>query len=420
MAGLIASLSLLAASLAVSNVVDEASAKAAAQDYGTNVLRVVQIDDSEWKGGKIVFPANMPYQLVVGTGPEDRVQAEAALQTVVTSLQVQVRKRLEGCKGLAFVQQWLIRRCRPGVSSESDYLSAKAHPAVWTAKDFDLKRLAQRSAVLNDLPMVSLIRPVYEEYKPAPIRRAEPLVEYPDPRPETVVETPYGVAIVLRAPERRRKFRFAASGWPVNDRQVNYKWVVMPPGRVSIGCIQGQPNLSPGRGGAELVLDWTNIRGRVDVAVFARYGEGPWGPPSIISLYVVPNERRKYGKDGKVASIEYLQTDVVFPRLYQNKAWVDEYQRDSLGNVIGFLRYKKNGGFRGEPFSMRGESVVESYPDESPKVAAKVRYFTRPDGALDYETASDQVIYRQGSCVPTNRGEFPVGKPGRIARPARR
>ena len=420
MAGLIASLSLLTASLAVSNVVDEASAKAAAQDYGTNVLRVVQIDDSEWKGGKIVFPANMPYQLVLGTGPGDRVQAEAALQTVVTSLQAQIRKRLEDCKGLAFVQQWLIRRCRPGVSNETDYLSTKAHPAVWTAKDFDLKRLAQQSALLNDLPMVSLIRPLYEEYKPAPIRRAQPLVEYPDPHPETVFETPYGVAIVLRAPESRRKFRFAASGWPVKDRQVNYKWVVLPVGRISIGRIQGQPNLSPERGEAELVLNWTNIRGRVDVAVFARYGEGPWGPPSIISFYVVPNERRKYGKDGKIESIEYLQTDVVFPQLYQNKAWIDEYQRDSLGNVIGFLRYKKDGGFRGEPFSVRGESVVESYPDESPKVAAKVRYFTRPDGALDYEITTDQVTYRQGSCVPIDRGEFPVGKPGRIARPARR
>ena len=420
MTGLIASLSLLMASLAVSNVVDETSAKAAAQDYGTNVLRVVQIDDSEWKGGKIVYPANMPYQLVVGTGPEDRVQAEAALQTVVTSLQVQVRKRLEDCKGLAFVQQWLIRRCRPGVTNESDYLSAKAHPAVWTAKDFELKRLAQQSALLNDLPMVPLIRPLYEEYKPAPIRRAEPLVEYPDPRPETVFETSYGVAIVLRAPECRRKFRFAASGWPVNDWRVNYKWVVMPDRRVSIGRIQGRPDLSPGRGRAELVLDWTNIRGRVDVAVFARYGEGPWGPPSVISFYAVPNERRKYGKDGKIESIEYLDTDVVFPQLYQNKAWSDEYQRDSLGNVIGFLRYKKDGGFRGEPFSVRGESVVESYPDESPKVAAKVRYFTRPDGALDYEITTDQVTYKQRPFKPIDRGEFPIGKPGRIARPARK
>ena len=198
---------------------------------------------------------------------------------------------------------------------------------------------------------------------------------------------------------------------------MNFKWE----GRgVGIGPMCGQwENYPVEKGFADIVVNWACGR-RQDVLVFARYGNGPWGPPSVISFYAVPNERRKYGRDGKIESIEYLQADAVIPQLYQNKAWCDEYQRNSLGNVIGFLRYKKDGGFRGEPFSARGEYIVESHPDESPKVAAKVRYFTRSDGALDYEITADRATYKQGSFAPIDRGEFPVGKPGRIARPARR
>ena len=47
----------------------------------------------------------------------------------------------------------------------------------------------------------------------------------------------------------------------------------------------------------------------------------------------------------------------------------------------------------------------------SAKSAAKVRYFTRTDGALDYEITTDQVTYRQRSFVPINRDEFATENP---------
>ena len=415
------SLKVAAASPAMTNLVDAAAARDCFAAYTNNVLRIEAVNASEWNPSRRIdrIPFNMPFQLSVGPSEEDRAAAAAALETIAASMPTRIRAYFVRHRLLAPFQQWMLRRCRPGVTNEAQYVADAAHPPVWRAKDFDLERLSTAAKLLtsNSVPMLATLLPLYENFAAHPIRRAEPLVEYPDPRPEQTYGTPFGVAIVLRAVEARRKFRFMATGYPFRDRNVNFKWV----GRsVSIEPMCGQrENYPVEKGFADIVVNWAGGR-RQDVLVFARYGDGPWGPPSVISFYSVPNERRKYGKDRKIESIEYLQADAVIPQLYQNKAWIDEYQRDSLGNIIGFLRYKKDGSLRGEPFSARGESVVESYPDESPKVAAKVRYFTRPDGALDYEITADQTTYRPGSCLPTDRGEFPAVKPGRIARPARK
>ena len=418
---LLLSLRVAVASPAMTNLVDAAAARDCFAAYTNNVLRLEAVDASEWNPSRRLdrLPFNMPFQLAVGPSAEDRAAAAAALETVATSMPAHIRAYFVRHHLMAPLQQWMVRRFRPGVTNEAQYVAAAAHPVVWQAKDFDMARLSSAAKLLtsNSVPMMAALTPLYEDFALRPIRRAQPIVDYPDPRPEQTYGTPFGVAIVLRAVESRRKFRFVATGYPFRDRNVNFKWV----GRgVGVGAMCGQREDYPvERGFADIVVNWACGR-RQDVLVFARYGDGPWGPPSVISFYAVPNERRKYGKDGKIESIEYLQTDAVMPQLYQNKAWCDEYQRDSLGNVIGFLRYKRDGSLRGEPFGARGESVVESYPDESPKVAAKVRYFTRPDGALDYEITADRATYKQGETKPIDRGEFPTGKPGRIARPARR
>ena len=263
-------------------------------DYGANVLRVEQVDDSEWNDVNPrrrvdVLPANLPFRLIAGPAARDLRVAEAAVETVTTSMPVQVRRYFSERGVLAPTVQWLLRRCKPGVTNETDYLSPSAHPLVWRARDFDLDALAKTSGMMtsNSIPMIARLGLLYEEYKVSPIRRAEPLVDYPDPRAEAWCETPYGIAIALRAPENRRKFRFWASSWPVRDRNVNYRWVRLSPGRASASRVQGQTRLSPEKGYAEIVLNWSEVRGRLDFAVFARYGDGPYGPPSMISFFVV-------------------------------------------------------------------------------------------------------------------------------------
>ena len=406
------------ASQALLSLSDGDAIQRAFADYTNNVLRVEQVEDAEWNDVNPrrrvdVLPANLPFRLVTGPAARDLRMAESAVETVTTSMPVQVRQFFSKCGILAPTVQWLLRRCRPGVTNETDYLSPSTHPLVWRAQDFDLDALAKTAGMMisNSIPMIARIGLLHEEYKVNPIRRAEPLVDYPDPRAETWCETPYGIAIALRAPENRRKFRFWASSWPVRDRNVNYRWVRLNPGRVSASRIQGQAQLSPEKGYAEIVLNWTEVRGRLDFAVFARYGDGPYGPPSMISFFTVPNEIRQYDPQGRIAKVSYRKADAVIPALYQNKFWEDAYELDDQGRILGFLR-TRSGGVKGGRFSATGEFIVETYPDGSPQTAKKVRYFTSPSDSsvLDYEVTDETVSYRQGAFEPRTRGEFPLVK----------
>ena len=409
---------LLLASQALLSLSDGNAVQRAFADYTNNVLRVEQVEDSEWNGVNPrrrvdVLPANLPFRLIAGPAARDLRMAEVAVETVTTSMPVQVRQYFSKCGILAPTVQWLLRRCKPGVTNETDYLSPSTHPLVWRAQDFDLDALAQTAGMMtsNSIPMIARLGSLYEGYKASPIRRAEPLVDYPDPRAEIWCETPYGLAIALRAPENRRKFRFWASAWPVRDRNVNYRWVRLSPGRASASRIQGQGQLSPENGYAEIVLNWTDVRGRLDFAVFARYGDGPYGPPSMISFFVVPNEVRQYDKLGRIVKIAYRKTEVLMPGLYQNKPWTDVYEHDGQGGIIGFLR-TRSGAETDERFSAFGEFIVETHPNGAAKVAKKTRYFTSPgdSSVLDYEVTEETVNYRQGVFEPRTRGEFPTVK----------
>ena len=409
---------LLGASQALLSFSNGDAIQRAFADYTNNVLRVEQVEDTEWNDVNPrrrvdVFPANLPFRLVAGPAARDLRMADAAIETVTTSMPVQVRQYFSKCGILAPTLQWLLRRCKPGVTNETDYLTPSTHPLVWRAQDFDLDALAKTSGMMtsNSIPMIVRLGSLYEEYKVSPIRRAEPLVDYPDPRAEAWCETPYGIAIALRAPENRRKFRFWASAWPVRDRNVNYRWVRLSPGGASVSRIQGQAQLSPEKGYAEIVLNWAGVRGRLDFAVFARYGDGPYGPPSMISFFVVPNEIRQYDKQGRIVKIAYRQAEVLMPGLYQNKPWTDVYELDDQGRILGFLR-TRSGAEKDEHFSATGEFIIEAHPDGSPKTARKTRYFTSPSDSsvLDYEVTDETVSYKQGTFEPRTRGEFPTVK----------
>ena len=399
-------------SQALTNLVNAAAAQACFAAYTNNVLRIEPVSSLEWNPARRLdrLPFDMPFQLAVGPDPADRAAAEAALTTVATSMPTHIRAYYTQHRLLAPLQRWMLSRFKPGISNEAQYVTAAAHPNVWRAKDFDLVRLAAAAQNLtsNSVPILASLAPVFGEFKLSPIVRAEPFVDYPDPRPEQVYETPVGAAIVLRAMEQKRKFRFCASGYPFRNRKVNFRWVAKSRG-LPIGPLSGNWDYPPAKGYGEITLNWAV--GRRDILVFARYGEGAWGPPSVISFYGLPNEKRQYDRDGRLQSLEYLVQQGVIPELYQLKPWKDVFVRDAIGNVIGFQRTRK-GDFRDTLFSGFGERVIETYAGDVPKVTAKVRYFTRPDDplTLDYEELEETVRHPNRPVEPRNRGEFPMMK----------
>jgi len=413
-----------AASQAVLNVASSNAATRTFAAYTNNVLPIVSADESDWNDVnpsriRDSLPANMPFQLVVGPDAADRRKAEAAVAAATNAIPASVLAYFRETTTLGPLLQRVLRRCRPGIVDENAYSSARAHPAVWRARDFDVKAITKYCGNLasNSIPMLVALNPLYEEFKPNPITRAEPFVDYPDPRGETTFETPFGIGIVLRATERKRKFRFVATGWPVQNRYVSFKWVPLSSSgaqAVSVGPIHRQRELSPAQGYGELTLNWDAIRGRQDIAVFARYGNGSWGPPSIVSFYVVPNELRAYDRSGRIARIEYRQADAVIPELYQNKPWSDSYVLDTFEQVTGFMRLRNNSR-KEEPFTLTGERVAETHASGLAKIAKKVRYFTRPDDpmTMDYEVTDETVEYPLTAFVPRTRGEFPAARANR-------
>lgn len=410
------------ASPALDNVIDAAGMARLLAGYTNNVLAVAATTTNEWdvsNSRRLVdrLPANMACQLAVGAAPDDRRAAEAAIAAATNAMPPHVRGHFSRLHVMAPLLQRIIRRCRPGVTNENVYVTKAAHPAVWRAKDFDLGRIEAyaRNLMSNDVPLVVSLRPVYGEYRESPITRAVPGLDYSDPRPEVTYETPYGAAIVLRARENRRKFRFYATAWPVNDAKVTFKWV--PLSTLSTYGISVQPfqwrrqEYPMERGFGEITLNWSLVRGRQDVAVFARYGDGPWGPPSVISFCVVPNEKRTYDREGRIVRMEHVPMKEVWPQIFQNKPWKDEFEISSFGHVVGFRRLR-TGSVREELFTIGGEAVAETYAGDQPKVTNKVRYFTREDdpATLDYEVTDEEVRYPLQSFVPRGRGEFPVLK----------
>lgn len=407
----------LLASQTLVNLSEALAARACVSNYTANVLPVTQVDSSEWDvvQGRVRddLPANMPFQLVAGPDEADRLAAESAVTAVATSMPAHVRKFFADAKAMAPLTKWILYRAKPGVTNESQYLTACRSTSAWRATDFDLRAVSQISANMtsNNIPMLVSLSSLYEGYRQMPIKRAEPLVDYPDPRPELVYETPYGIFVVLRAPEQKRKFRFVATTWPFRNRHVSFTWVSRT-GGVWIGPIQQQwDKLTPERGRAEIVLDWNNVRdnGRQDVFVFARYDDGPYGPPSVISFYAVPDEKRAYDRQGRIVRIAYGQAKKVIPALYQNKAWTDEYRYDAFDRCMGFRRIRA-GMVQGELFSAVGEYVVESYPSDLPRVSRKVRYFTSPTDpmSLEYEVVGTEIRHKEGAFVTRSRGEFPA------------
>lgn len=406
----LAALGAQAISTARLNVSCEPAADAVFAAYTNGFVTIAATDEDDFsrtrKGVTDVLPANLPLQLAVGPAPEDRLAAEAAVAAVTNNIPDDLRRLADRLRLTAPLVQRMLRRHHPGVTNEALYLTARAHPAVWRTNDFDIAALAAATKALTpyDIPLACMLTDVGESYRPAPLPTARPLVDYPDPLPERTYASPFGIGIVLRAPQRRRTFRFAARSWPITDPSVRFLWRVISPGGASgvkIAPFRGNNDLRPDRGFAEIQLDWPALRGRVDIAVFAQVKGGTYGPPSVISFCKVPNERRTYLKDGSLGAIDYTAPLTPPSPLFAAKNWIDSYTLDGKGRILGFTR-KRKGDIFGTDFGHADETVQECHPDGMPFKTTHVRY-TLTDGVLTWRETDETRTYKLGADPVTFR-----------------
>ena len=383
-------------------VIDSNAANRVSTDYANNILRCTWAGDTTKAAATL--PANATFQLAVA-GPEDCIpNIRDAIEETTAAIPTNLTPVIKHFHLLAPTLQWIVRSVKCKKPNRADYLWASTHPAAFSDLDFNINKLLDfaRHLTAAQLPPAVVIRLDGEETTDRrPLLPTLPGVDYPGIHPELTFATPFGIGMVVRAPETPRVFRVRAAAFPASNAPVSYTWSVLS-GGAQIQSWNREKLTRDGYG--RIILNVGNLcaKGRIDVAVFARWGEGPWGAPSIISFYASPYEIRTYKKNA-LESIRYIP-DPKSPPPFDISSiclpaeWTDSYRYDEENRITGFSRLLPD-GIKGEDFSILNERILESHPNGTPKAAKKIRYFTK-DGRLQYEDTEETTSYKLETFQP--------------------
>lgn len=210
-----------------------------------------------------LFCSLSPYWLATeGRSWSDQYYLSAALE-IAAALPEETRKAAIDAGLLAPTVQTILRRSLKAVKSDDDYLSAAAHPAALPANGLDRARMLALAKALKP----EAVAPV------ATLKVAVAPPKTPPPLPENVYATRCASAFAIRSADRRRVFLLKVEGG-VDSR-------VTPLGKPECGLdIRSLP-----QGIYRLEFDADRLRGRLDLAVFAKSATSDWGAPSYLCFY---------------------------------------------------------------------------------------------------------------------------------------
>lgn len=333
------------------------------------------------------FAAASPFQLLTeGRSWSDQqylraaVAASAAMRS--DTKESAIRRHL-----FAPTLQWLFRRSVPGVKTDDDYLTSRAHPTAFAKGDLDVEALVGRAHSLKPADIPPAVALAVVNSSKFPVKYPRPEVDYPDGGAEFLSVTPFSVAMVLRDEQAKRTVLVKAVPFPVEEGGTEFKWAVVhgDPDAVKVEPPLGESPFAPQRGVVQITVDRRRIApgGRIDVACFAKRPGTAFGAPSFVSFSAVALEKREWREDGKIASIDYTNPDGLYcdPAIALPRRWKDVYEYKD-GECTGFTRYSADGEKRGE-FTRRGERILERNADGTPKRKVNVRYVTRDTGIPD-------------------------------------
>ena len=327
-----------------------------------------------------VFPGVAPFQCVtVGSSWSDQPFLRAALAASASfpkvTKQAIIRRHLMGP-----TLQWLLRRTQRGVDTEKDYLSSKAHPTAFSGNRLDKVRLVKKAHALQpeQIPPFAALSVINTRARP--LHYPVPGRDFPDSTLEFLYTTPSAICVVLRAPEGIRPFLFRAHAEGIPQSATpTFAWRVVhgDASAVKIEAIPDEPTATPEKGFVQITVDRRNLKGRIDVACFAKTDSTDWGAPSFISFFPIPQETRVYRADGKIASIDYSNLDGVYsdPLVSLPRHWKDTYSYDDNGKMLGWTRSYNGKDFA--TFTATGDRVVERRADGSPAKAVHIKYTPR-------------------------------------------
>jgi len=327
-----------------------------------------------------LMPAAAPFQFVTqGASWSDLPFLRAALAASAALPPETKRAALE--RGLfAATMQWLFRRSIPGVETDEDYLSAKAHPTAFEGRHLASVNLASNAHALRPEAIPPTASLTLINSKTYPVKYPQPGLDYPDVLGEALVSTPSCIALVLRAPAASRTFLFRAQPFPIKTENVSFSWHVIhgDAKRVKIEPPLGETPDALDKGFAQITVDRRGLAERIDVGCFAKAPGTSFGMPAIISFSPVALEKRTYHADGRIDVIDYTNPDNVYcdPFIALPRHWADRYDYDASKKLLGFTRL-----YKGKPaasFTVIGERILSRKTDGTPDKTVRVRYLTRP------------------------------------------
>lgn len=291
-----------------------------------------------------LFPANWPYMVITqGSSYSDKPFVRAFLLSVA-AFKKETQKRLRQKNLIAPTLQMILRRSLKPIYTRKAYLSALAHPTVFSKNELAPERMVSLAASIEPdeiPPMVQLT--VEKEDFAAEAGLAD--------LSETLFDTPSAIARTWRSFEyTRRMVVSAAKTADPNGHDLQFSWVLLRGDRDKV-------RITPINNGAaaEISIDWHDTRritptqkrvtDRVDIGVFAWNGYLD-SAPAFISVNFPGHQIRQYettpdGSTQRLVSVDYdaLGRDVQYdPDIFWTAAWKDTLIYDKTGKLTEFNR----------------------------------------------------------------------------------
>ncbi|MDU9006135.1 hypothetical protein [Sedimentitalea todarodis] len=331
-----------------------------------------------------LYPANWPYTTISqGSSGSDHPFMDAIAMTLA-AFPADTRAALEENGLVAPTVQMIMRRNLNGVRTQASYLSAIAHPTVFSSDMLRPERMIGQAAAMrpDDIPPVVRLKIVEEDFaQGAGLAGLD----------EHLFTTPSAIARIWRSfAWERQMVVSAASTVDPNGHELRFDWVLLrgDPARVRIEPLGHDKKM------ARITVNWHNTfvlpsrnpaddqgleTSRVDIGVFAWNGRSE-SAPAIISISFPTHQIRTYeappGQTARLVSVDYdaKGREVYYdPRLHWSAPWVDRFNYALDGTLEGWTR--TTGGEQ-EEFDAAGQPAdgtsadyhIVSAPGEAPSL----------------------------------------------------
>jgi hypothetical protein len=362
------------------------------------------------------FPAVTPYLTVApGSSFTDLplVEAFAAAQA---AMRPEVKEALVKNGMLVPALQMLLRASQRDVRQRSDYLTRKAHPAVFDGARLDLPRMVTMAHNLttNSLPPVALLRATNpDDDRPVPGRDFFDLAGG-----EVLFDSPAAVARVVRGMAYTRRLRVDGSS-SLNPMSTPLKahWILLQgdPEKVRITPRISNPLIADIEvdyhgGGFPAATNSPMRTSRVEIALIVENG-AHFSPPAYVTFLYLNHEIRKYAGDGRILAVDYRGATGRYtdPVLSLPKQWMDLYLYDAKNRPTGWTRVR---GDTSQGFTQDGARIL-SRDSRGRALSARVVSYMQREGSDDtgaptlelVQTDTDRVRYYRYTSDDDTQGE---------------